>query len=219
MRYGGPDIFQRAVDGRVRFTDDAFIRAGDEIIRQVRAGYFPAGVNGLSSDQGQDRMMFYQEQAAMMIMTSGTVSSILNENPDFFHNKLGVSVYPAIDGSPGRTTDVLAGNNVFSVSSNCRNQDMAAKFVAFLATDEELQQAFLNTGSIPILQRGLRPSTTIMEEVIQQVATSTHVQNFIDQTLSAEHSQMHLDTVQALFGQTMTSRQAAEQMQRSFDTQ
>jgi raffinose/stachyose/melibiose transport system substrate-binding protein len=216
MRIGGPDVFQRAVDKKIKFTDDTFIKAGEELQRQVKAGWFPAGVNGLNSDQGQDRMMFYQEQAAMMIMTSGTIASILNENKDFFDKKLGIALYPAIDGTSGKAADLLAGGNVFSASSGSK-KDTAARFVTFISTDMELQQALLETGAIPIPQSGLKTTNPIVQELLNQVAGATFFQNFIDQTLTAELAELHKDTTQALFGQTMTSQQAADAMQNGFD--
>ena len=216
MRYGGPDVFQRAMDKKIKFTDDTFIKAGDELIRQVDAGWFPAGANGLNSDQGQDRMMFYQDQAAMMIMTSGTISSILNENKDFFDKKLAIGLYPAIDGYPGKPTDLLSGGNVFSPSSG-KNRDIAAKFVAYIASDQQLQQELLETGAIPIRQ-GLNTSNPIVKDLLAQMAGASFLQNFIDQTLTADLAELHKDTVQALFGKTMTSRQAAEEMQKGFDS-
>ena len=216
MRIGGPDVFQRAMDKKIKFTDDAFIRAGDMLLDQIKNGWFPAGVNGLNSDQGQDRMMFYQEQAAMMIMTSGTIASIQNENRDFFDKKLGIALYPSIAGTPGKSTDLLAGGNVISVASNA-NKAIAAKFLNFICSEEQLQQELLGTGSIPIRQ-GLKTTNHIVQELLSQVASASYLQNYIDQTLTTELSQRHLDTVQALFGQTMTSRQAADEMQKAYDS-
>jgi raffinose/stachyose/melibiose transport system substrate-binding protein len=216
MRLGGADIFQQAMDKKVKFTDPTFIRAGEILQTQIANGYFPAGANGLNSDQGQDRMMFYQEQAAMMIMTSGTISSIADENKEFFNSKLAIGLYPAIDGGKGKVTDLLAGNNVLSVSANCKNKAIAAKFAAFIATDKQLQTEFMETGSIPILQ-GLTANNPISQELLREVAAATYLQNYIDQTLSAELAELHKDTVQALFGNTMTPRQAAEEMQKAYD--
>ncbi|MCL2319626.1 MAG: extracellular solute-binding protein, partial [Treponema sp.] len=215
MRYGGPDVFQRAMDKKIKFTDDAFIKAGNELLRQVKAGWFPAGANGLNSDQGQDRMMFYQGQAAMMIMTSGTIASIMNENKDFFDKNLAIGLYPSIDGYPGKSTDLLSGGNVFSPSSG-KNRDIAAKFVAYLASDQQLQQELLGTGAIPIRQ-GLSTDNPIVKDLLAQMASATYLQNFIDQTLSADLAELHKDTTQALFGQTMTAVQAADAMQKAFD--
>lgn len=161
--------------------------------------------------------MFYQEQAAMMIMTSGTVSSIQDENMDFFTKKLGIAQYPAVEGGKGKNTDHLAGANVLSVSSGTKNKAMAAKLVNFLCTDETLQQALMETGGVPIRQ-GLKAQNPIMQELLAGVAQASYLQNYIDQTLSAELAELHKDTVQALFGGTMTSRQAAEEMQKAFDT-
>jgi len=216
MRYGGPDIFQRAIDKKVKFTDDAFIKAGDELLRQIKAGWFPAGANGLNSDQRQELAMFYQEKAAMIIMTSGTIGAIQEDAPEFFEKKLGIALYPAIDGAPGKATDLLAGGNVFSAAANSKSA-ISAKLVAFLATDIELQQALHATGAIPVPQTGIKPANPIMDDLVKQMGSATFIQNYIDQTLSAELAELHKDTTQALFGQTMTSRQAAEEMQKAFD--
>ena len=217
MRIGGADIFQRAMDGTAKFTDPAFIRAGEILQQQVAKQYFPAGANGLNSDQGQDRMMFYQEQAAMMIMTSGTISSIADENMDFFNNKLGITLYyPTVDGGIGKATDLLAGGNVFSVSANCKRKDLAAKLVAFLSSDEQLQTTLMATGSIPV-REGLTAQNKITQTLLDELAKATYIQNYIDQTLSTELAELHKDTVQALFGNTMTPQQAAEEMQKAYD--
>jgi raffinose/stachyose/melibiose transport system substrate-binding protein len=217
MRIGGADIFQRAMDGKAKFTDPAFIRAGEILQQQVAKNYFPAGANGLNSDQGQDRMMFYQEQAAMMIMTSGTISSIADENMDFFNNKLGITLYyPAIDGVPGKSTDLLAGGNVLSVSANCKRKDLAAKLVVFLSSDEILQTAFMDTGGIPI-REGLTAKNKITQTLLGELSKASYIQNYIDQTLTTELAELHKDTVQALFGNTMTPQQAAEEMQKAYD--
>ncbi|MDR2482546.1 MAG: extracellular solute-binding protein, partial [Treponema sp.] len=116
MRLGGPDIFQRALDKEVRFTDPAFIKAGDMLLDMVKKGWFPAGVNGINYDTGGSRMMFYTEQCAMIVQTSGFLTACKGENPDFYNTKLAVGLYPAIESGLGKNTDLLAGENAFSVA-------------------------------------------------------------------------------------------------------
>ena len=83
MRLGGGDIFQRALDGKVKFTDPSFIKAGEMLQSMVDKGYFPAGVNGINYDTGGSRMMFYTEQCGMILQTSGFLSNCKAENAGF----------------------------------------------------------------------------------------------------------------------------------------
>jgi raffinose/stachyose/melibiose transport system substrate-binding protein len=217
MRLGGPDIFQRALDGNTTFTDPAFIKAGDMLIDMVQKGWFPDGVNGINYDTGGSRMMFYTEQCAMIVQTSGFITSCKSESPDFYTEKLAIGLYPAID-SNGKNTDLLAGENAFSVASTGKNKELAIKLVEFMSTDPQFQQAMAEAGRLPAML-GVQAVDVHSASVQQQIADASYMQNFIDQTLSPALAEVHKDTVQALFGGTMTSRQAAEEMQRSFEAE
>jgi raffinose/stachyose/melibiose transport system substrate-binding protein len=218
MRIGGGDIFQRAQDKEVSFTDPAFIRAGDMLLDMVDKGWFPTGANGLDWDTGQSRMLMYQEQCAMIVQTGGLLGTVRTENREFYDNKLGVALFPAVEGGKGKATDILAGENAFSVSAKSKNIEMAKKLALFLATDAEEQQAIMDNG-ILAGKPGLRINDIHVKEAMDQLASATFMQNYIDQTLSPELAEVHKDTTQALFGKTMTSRQAAEAMQKAFDAQ
>jgi raffinose/stachyose/melibiose transport system substrate-binding protein len=215
MRIGGPDIFQRAIDKQVSFTDPAFIQAGDMLLDMVKKGWFPAGVNGINYDTGGSRMMFYTEQCAMIVQTSAFITSCKSESPDFYNNKLALGAYPSIEGGKGKNTDLLAGENAFSVAAGSKNKELAVKLVEFLSTDPTFQQEMAEAGRLPALM-GVQAVDANAASAQQQLADATYLQNFIDQTLSPELAEVHKDTVQALFGGTMTSRQAAEAMQKQF---
>jgi raffinose/stachyose/melibiose transport system substrate-binding protein len=216
MRLGGPDIFQRALDKRTTFNDPAFIQAGNMLIDMVNKGWFPDGVNGINYDTGGSRMMFYTEQCAMIVQTSGFVTSCKAESPDFYNTKLAIGKYPSISGS-GKPTDLLAGENAFSVASTSKNQALAVKLVEFMSTDAKFQQDMTEAGRLPALI-GVKAVDAISSAVQADIENASFMQNFIDQTLSPEMGEVHKDTVQALFGATMTSPQAAETMQKAFES-
>jgi raffinose/stachyose/melibiose transport system substrate-binding protein len=218
MRLGGPDIFQRALDGQTNFVDPVFIRAGEMLKGMVDKGWFPDGVNGINYDTGGSRMMFYTEQCAMIVQTTGFVASCKSENIDFYTNKLAIGSYPAIEGTPGKNTDVLGGANSFSVANSSKNKEMATKLVEFLATDKQFQQDIVASGALSALQ-GISTSDSLVNSLISFSEKATFMQNYIDQTLSPVMGEVHKDTVQALFGGTMTPLQAAEEMQRAFEAE
>jgi raffinose/stachyose/melibiose transport system substrate-binding protein len=216
MRIGGPDIFQEVIANKAKFTDEPFIRAGQILLDQVNKGYFPAGANGVNVDTGGERMMFYTGQYGMLVQLSGTLTNFRNENPDFL-KKVGIVPYPAVEGGKGKITDHLAGCGVYSVSAHSKHKDIAAKFVAFLASDEQFQNENLGIFQLPVRQN-LRTSEPIMEGVLNILGSATYVQNFIDQTLSAALAEKHKDTTQALYAKTMTSQQVGTEMQAAFDS-
>jgi len=217
MRLGGGDIFTRAQNKEVRFTDPTFIRAGQMLQEMVDKGWFPAGVNGLDWDTGQSRIMFYTEQAAMILQTGGFMSNCRSENRDFYDNKLGLAMYPAIEGGLGKMTDILAGENAFSVSAKSKNLPMAKKLAIGLGTDD-VQQVIIGNGVLAA-KPGLNITDNLVREALNQLANATYLQNYVDQTLSPELAEVHKSTTQALFGKTMTPQQAAQEMQRAFDAQ
>jgi raffinose/stachyose/melibiose transport system substrate-binding protein len=184
----------------------------------VNKGWFPTGANGLDWDTGQSRMLMYQEQCAMIVQTGGLLGTVRTENREFYDNKLGVALFPEVEGGKGKATDILAGENAFSVSAKSKNLEMAKKLAMFLATDQEEQQAIMDNG-ILAGEPGLTINDALLKESADQLANATYMQNYIDQTLSPELAEVHKDTTQALFGKTMTSREAAEAMQKAFDAQ
>lgn len=218
MRIGGGDIFTRAQNKEVKFTDPAFIRAGEMLIDMVDKGWFPAGVNGLDWDTGQSRIMFYTEQCAMILQTGGFMGTCKTENKDFYDNKLGIALYPTIEGGKGQMTDILAGENAWSVSASSKNIEMAKKLAVFLAVDQQEQQEILNNG-ILAAKPNLNVTDATIKTALDQLSNATYLQNYVDQTLSPELAEVHKSTTQALFGKTMTPLQAAETMQRAFDAQ
>jgi len=218
MRIGGGDIFTRASNKEVKFTDPVFIQAGQLIQDWVKKGWFPTGVNSLNWDTGQSRMLLYQEKCAMIVQTSGFMSTCKSENPGFYADKLGVALFPAYEGGKGAATDILGGENAFSVSASSKNVAMAKKLAIFLATDQEEQQAMLDKGVIAA-KPGLTVKDPTIKEALDQLANATYFQNYIDQTLDPALAEVHKDTTQALFGGTMTPQQAAETMQKAFDSQ
>jgi raffinose/stachyose/melibiose transport system substrate-binding protein len=219
LRYGGADIWQKVIDGKTTFNDPAFIKAGETLTQMVNDGWFPEGVNGINYDTGGSRMMFYTEQCAMIVQTSAFAASCKAEAPgDFFDKKLGIGVYPAIPGYPGKTTDMLAGENAFSVAKSSRHKAEALNVVKFFATDPQFQQDISNAGALPTLN-GVKAQDSRVAAIIQANEDATYMQNYIDQTLSPTLAEIHKDTTQALYGLTMTSQQVATTMQRAFDAE
>jgi raffinose/stachyose/melibiose transport system substrate-binding protein len=163
-------------------------------------------------------MMFYTEQCAMMVQTSGFLSACKNENLDFFNTKLGIALFPTVEGGKGKATDILAGENAFSVSATSKHKEMAAKLVGFFSTDEQFQKDLVAGGSLAAMV-GIPSDQPLVKGAMEQIAKATYLQNFVDQTLSPELANVHKSTTQAILGLTMTPQQAADEMQKVFESQ
>ena len=100
-RIAGHELFDSAFARTGRgFDDPAYVRAGEMIQELVQRNAFPEGFNGLNYDTGQARALLYSGKAAMMLMTSGFISNVRDEAPEF-EEKLDIFNFPAVEGGEG----------------------------------------------------------------------------------------------------------------------
>lgn len=100
-RIAGHELFDSAFARTGRgFDDPAYVRAGEMIQELVQRNAFPEGFNGLNYDTGQARALLYSGKAAMMLMTSGFISNVRDEAPEFEEN-LDIFNFPAVEGGEG----------------------------------------------------------------------------------------------------------------------
>jgi raffinose/stachyose/melibiose transport system substrate-binding protein len=113
-RRGGVAPFAKALEGTGSFTDPAFIYAGQKIQEWVDKGYFNTGFNGLDEDSGQSRQLLYRGEAAMIVMGSWFISTVMGENPDFA-KKIGLFNFPKDETGAGNANTVIGtiGDNFY----------------------------------------------------------------------------------------------------------
>jgi raffinose/stachyose/melibiose transport system substrate-binding protein len=211
-RHGGTQPFINAVDGSGTFTDPAFIFAGDKLREWVTKGYFLQGFNGLDWDSGQARAPLYRGETAMLIMGSWFVSQAQGESAEFFP-KMGIFTFPRDDqgtGNPGTVIGTV-GDNFYHVSATSKNPAKAFELLKFLMDDQGVSD-MLNDGKIPPV-KGVNITDPLLKELFAQVQAAPDMQLWYDQSLSPEVADVHKVTSQELFGLTITSEQAAQQLQ------
>jgi raffinose/stachyose/melibiose transport system substrate-binding protein len=211
-RLGGPDVFASAANRTGgTFEDPVFVQAGQIVQDMVNMGMFNEGFNGLDYDTGQSRMLMYAGEAAMELMGTWNISTILNENPDFYTNNLGFFPFPAIEDGAGSPTNVVGtvGDNYYHISSNCANPDEAFEMITYLIDDTSVE-ARVAAGRIPPV-RGVADmlEDPVLREVIGVVENAESVQLWYDQYLPPELGEAHKDAMQALFGLEITPEEAA----------
>lgn len=210
-RLGGPEVFASAANRTGgSFEDPVFVEAGKMVQDLVNAGAFNEGFNGLDYDTGGSRQLMYAGKAAMELMGSWQLSTMKAENPDFVENNLSFFPFPAIDGGKGDPTAVVGtvGDNYYSISSACKNPDLAFKVIQYMVDDTATAMRVAN-GMIPPIE-GVTVEDPRQQEIVDMIGNAASVQLWYDQYLPPELGEVHKDTMQALFGLALTPEEAAK---------
>ena len=215
QRIGGTKVFYDAAN-RVNggsFENPAFIEAAKKFVEWVDKGYFNEGFNGLDYNTGQGRALMYTGKTAMEINGSFLTISMLSENPDFFNNNLDAFIFPAIEGSKANPKELIgsAGDMFYCISSTSKNPDMAFKLLERFVDDQAVKEN-LDIGIIPPIKNA-SPEGTISKKIAAAVNEATAIQLWYDQYLPPELAQVHMDTLQAVIGKTMTPEEACKQLE------
>ncbi|MBA2939012.1 extracellular solute-binding protein [Paenibacillus sp. CGMCC 1.16610] len=212
-RLGGSEIFNEAFERKGRtFDDESYVKAGDMIQQLVKAGGFNPGFNGIQYDAGNSRQLMYTGKAAMEVQTSSYINNVRTEAPDF-EKKLGMFPFPTINGGKGKITDVVGGvSPVLSVSSKTKYPNESVELIKAL-TSKELGQKLADQAGTISAQKGITYTDAFAKQLNDMLSSATSLQTFYDQTLPSELAELHKDTTQNIFGQTMTPAEAAKQME------
>lgn len=213
-RHGGLEPFADAVSGKGSFENDSFEYTGDKIQEWVQKGYFNDGFNGMDDDSGQARQLLYKGEAAMELMGSWFTSTVLGENPDF-KDKLGFFPFPAIEDSKADQTIMagIIGDNLYSVSQNCKDKEGAFKVIQSLLDDQAVQDR-KNLGRIGVF-KDFKPEDPLTQKIFDAVGNASGVQLWYDQYLPAEVAEVHKSTSQEVFGLTKTPKEANKELQEA----
>ncbi|MDR0896879.1 MAG: extracellular solute-binding protein, partial [Oscillospiraceae bacterium] len=212
-RFGGTDAFAAAVSGEGAFTSEAFMYAAETIQKWVEKGYFPEGVNSLSTDDGQDRALMYQEQAVFMLHGSWQARDMQNDDPDWYKANIDYMAFPALEGSEYPQNIVVGTSIGNGFSFNIHNDPEKLKAAVVLATsfysDAEYSAQQMAANTIPsIVGMGDTTEDQCMAKIWADFSAAPEVQLWYDQYLPPAVSEAHKDLTQEIFGLTMTPQEA-----------
>jgi raffinose/stachyose/melibiose transport system substrate-binding protein len=216
-RFAGLGPFTDAVSGVGSFEDESFVFAGETIQDWVERGFFAPGFNGADEDTGQSRQLLYAEQAAMHIMGNWFMSQVRSEMPEF-ESRLGVFPFPALDGSDADASIVIGtlGDNFYHVASSTVSPQGAFDLITFMV-DEQAMIERQAAGAIPPIV-GVQVDDQedpygLLRAMLAIIENASAVQLWYDQYLPPEVAQAHLNTLQEIFGLTMTPQEANAEVQ------
>ncbi len=207
-RHSGNAEFDAAYTQEGSFGSDAFLFASDKIQDWVKKGYFPDGVNSLSPDDGQDKQLLYDGSCAMMLHGSWMAGSMSSDNAEWDNENIGVFRFPEdyeakAKGVPQNVEIGTAIGNCFNF--NCKGDQAKLDAMYVLATqyynDDTYNQMQMDSFQTPSIKGFEKQVTDPNMKVITDVFFSaSNVQLWYDQYLPASVTEVHKNSMSALFG-------------------
>jgi raffinose/stachyose/melibiose transport system substrate-binding protein len=211
-RYAGLEPFQNAVSGAGSFEHPSFEFAGNRIIDWVNRGFFAPGFNGNDEDAGQSRQLMYA------VMGAWFVSQVDSENPDFL-DSLGVFPFPAYENSTADQNIAIgtAGDNFYHVGTTSPSHQGAFDLIMQLLDEPAVAERIAAQATPPLHGVDLDEMLPLARVAVGIMQGAPAVQLWYDQFLPPEVGQTHLDTLQAIFGLTMTPQEANAAVQSALE--
>jgi raffinose/stachyose/melibiose transport system substrate-binding protein len=221
-RIGGPEVFQAIFNGEKNgWSNPAAIQALTMTQNLVAAKGFQKGFNSTVADQNADLAVFYTGRAAMMLHGAWTYGTMKQDGGKFVTGgHLGYMNFPSVDGGKGDPSDTLGNPGQYlSISSKAtaEQKDIAKKFFATQVSSPAEQQAWIDSGNIPVI-KGVdskltgSPDADWLKFVYDTSANAKSFAQSWDQALSPGAAETLLDNIAKLFAMKVSPQQFASNM-------
>ena len=211
-RIAGQEVLSKALAGEEPYTQESLNKAASEIQNLVNRNAFNKGFNGLSNDEG--KADFYNEKAAMYLMGTWELGNFTT-NPDVsdeFKQKVGFFKFPTVSDGAGDINSWVGGPGVgLFVAENSPVKEEAKKFVSYFV-EKWGEKAVTDAGVIP----ATKVDTSSVElpalytELFDEMSKASSITLYADVQLEAKTAEVHLNQIQALFGNAVTPEQFSE---------
>lgn len=213
-RIGGPTILTDVIQGKVKMTDPAIVKAAEEIQNLVDSGFFVKGNTAFSNDDAKG--YFLNEQAAMFLTATWELPNFTT-SPDTsqeFKDKVGYFKFPIVEGGKGTDSNSYVGGPGLGafVAEKSQHKDQAKDFAAYLVKE---------WGKRSVESAGILPATKVNTEgldvhpmyidVLNDINNATNVTTWFDTQATPNVSELHHDLITALFGKQITPEEFAKQ--------
>lgn len=221
-RIGGPEVFQRVLDGEQdAWSDPAITEALTRIQELVEVGAFGDAFGSVTADAGADTALVHTGRAAMVLQGSWVYPDFLNNAPEFVaEGNLGFANFPLVEGGSGDAANIV-GNpaNFWSVSAADTEgaQQAAIDYLLEETYSEEAVNDFLAVGAVPPLlgiedEIAQAESPEYLTFVYEMVLDAPHFQLSWDQALPAAQAQELLENLSEIFLGEITPARFVENM-------
>lgn len=210
-RIAGPEALTQAISGEGDFTDPAFVEAAERIQELVDANAFVNGFNGLADQEAKS--IFMSGQSPMYLIGSWDLPNYTtNEDiPQEFRDSIEYMTFPLVEGE-GDVNSFVGGPGVgLFVAEESDVKEEAKDFVAYFI-QEWGEQAVQRAGVIPAtrVDAASLDLPQMYIDILGELSEASNITLFADVQMSPEDAQVHLESIQALFGGELTPEEFAE---------
>ncbi len=208
-REGGQEAFVNAYSRKGSFTDEPFIKAGQDLKQLVDLKPFQEGF--LAAAYPDQQVVMANGKAAMELMgqwAPGADSAQL-QDPKPFMASLGWFPFPAVTGGKGNPSDALGGGNGFAIGKNAPPETI--DFARYL-TSVPAQIAITKAGiaGVPTAKGSESTLDPLLQIVSQNVAGAKYYQLYYDQYMPPAVGNAVNDATQGLFAGTASPEEVAK---------
>ncbi len=219
-RVGGPEVFQAAFEGKKdAWSNPDAIKALTMMQDLIKADGFIKGFSSITADSNADQALLYTGKAAMMLHGAWTYGSMKGDGGDFVKGgHLGWMNFPTVAGGKGDPSDTVGNPGQYlSISAKATDaeKETAKKFFTTGVLDDAEVKAWIDTGSIPIVQ-GADSKIGSSEDAdwlkfLYDVSSNAKVfaQSW-DQALQPQAAEVLLDNIAKLFQLSIAPQQFAD---------
>jgi raffinose/stachyose/melibiose transport system substrate-binding protein len=209
IRNGGQAAFEAAYNRTGSFTDEPFIKSGEQLKALIDMNPFPEGYLGLG--YGQQAGLMGDGKAAMELMGHWAPGAQAGNAADKvgLGDKLGFFPFPSTGGA-GDPSDLLGGGDGIAVGKNA--PDETIDFLKYL-TSEDVQKGHteIGAGVLPTVA-GAEAAVTDpnLQVVLAARNDAKYYQSYYDQFLPPAVGEAVNDAVETLFAGTATPQEVAQ---------
>ena len=192
-RYGG-NIFPQAVNRKVRFDSDAFVKAGQKYQEWAKKGYF--GDKPLSEGYGDAQLLMSTGKAVMQI--SGSWLCGLYSDKKQTDQTIGCYAVPVLKGGKGTVGDVMGMTDIGFAATKLaeKKRDTVVKFMKYAMSVEACEAETGRVCSVPGVKAPTRLTGMASTNILAKAKT---MQFWWDQDLPATISTPVNTTIQTFF--------------------
>lgn len=210
-RIGGPATLNDAISRVGSFEDPALIQAAAEIQELVGLDAFINGYNGLGNDEAKG--YFLNEQAAMFLMGTWDLPewTTNEDNSQEFRDSIDYFKFPLYEGGQGEIDSFVGGPGVgLFVAEDSDVKDESLAFVKFFV-ERWGQMAVENAGVIPAtaVNTDSVDLPQMYIDILDDLNEATNLTLYADVQMSAAAADVHLNMIQAIFGEEITPEEFA----------
>lgn len=224
-RIGGAEVFQNIFDGKADgWSDPSALKALEEMQNLIKANGFIKGFSSITADSNADQALLYTGKAAMMLHGAWTYGGMKAAGKDFVTGgHLGYMNFPPYEGGKGDPSDTVGNPGQYmsiSAKASQADKDIAKKFIANNTLDDATVDAWVKSGSIPVVKSAKDKLSSITDKNDAEwlnfvYDTAANAKNFAqswDQALSPAAAETLLDNIAKLFQLSISPQQFADSM-------